>query len=193
MRRIRCFVPAVVVFLFCALAWSQQPASTAAGSGPGSDEVAAFIAREFGPDFKLVPTIPPMMVDLNRDGHEDIAVVATCASNPMALSEKMHYKIEDPYGKYFGFGNPSVSLQFNTEDPKTRRLILIAHNWRDAAVGPKFVLLNIPIVQIRIGYMMLRKHTVQVIETEDEIGVQAAVYWDGKRYHWEAVSMADHQ
>jgi hypothetical protein len=41
--------------------------------------------------------------------------------------------------------------------------------------------------------MMLRKHTVQVIETEDEIGVQAAIYFDGKRYRWEATAMNEHR
>ena len=197
MRRIRCIVCAAAIFLFCALfcalGWGQEPTPAPAGDGPGQSEIAAFVAREFGPDCKPVPTIPPMVADFDRDGREDIAIVATCASNPLALTDKMHYRVEDPYGKYFGFSNPSISMQFSTEDPKARRLILIAHSWRDSTVGPKVVLLNIPFQQIRVGYMLLHKRSVQVIETEDEIGVQAATYWDGKRYRWEAVSMADHR
>jgi hypothetical protein len=184
----------VVVFLFCSVSWGQQePPAATAGPAPSPSDVAAFVAREFGPDFIPVANIPPMVADFNRDGKEDIAIIATCSKgSPLALSEKLHYKVDDPYGRYFGFANPSISTQFSTEEPAKRRHILIVHDWRGTPAGPKFVLVNVPFEHIRVGAMLLHKHSVEVVETEDEIGVQAAIYWDGKRYRWEAVSMREH-
>lgn len=193
MRRIRCIVLGAVVFLFSAVGWGQQPADAPAAAAPSSAEVTALVTREFGPDFIPVANIPPMTGDFSRRGTEDLAIVATCKGSPLGMSEKMHYKLEDPYGKYFGFGNPAVSTQFNTEEPSRRRHILIVHNWRGNPIGQKFVLINIPFDRIKLGAMLLRKRTVQVIETEDEIGVQAALYWDGHRYRWEATSMNEHR
>ncbi|HVP63921.1 MAG TPA: hypothetical protein VMT82_03435 [candidate division Zixibacteria bacterium] len=191
MRRIRCIVCGVVVFLFYAVSWGQQAATAPSATALSSDDVAALVAREFGPDFVPVSNIPAMIGDFARKGTEDLAIVATCKASPLAMSEKMHYKLEDPYGKYFGFGNPAISTQFSTDEPAKRRHILIVHNWRGTPVGEKFVLVNIPFDRIKLGYMLLRKRTIQVIETEDEIGVQAAIYYDGHRYRWEATSMSE--
>jgi len=165
---------------------AEQPAAAAQKPPEPAVDFAALVAREFGPDFTLVPKIPPMMLDMNGDGLEDLVLVAG-ARQALGGSEKFHYTVQDPYGRYFGYSNPTMSMQFST-DPAAARHLLVIEDWKGAK-GPKFVLVNIPFDKIRAGNMLLRKKTIEVVETEDEIGIEAAIYWDGKRFHWEAVGM----
>ena len=50
-----------------------------------------------------------------------------------------------------------------------------------------FVLVNVPFVQLRVGHMMRKKKSVDAIEAVDEAGVQAAIFFDGKKYRWEII------
>ncbi len=162
------------------------PAAAAQKPAEPAPDFAAIAAREFGPGFKLDTKYAPMKLDLNGDGREDLVLVAS-AREVLGASQKFGYTAQDPYGRYFGFGNPTMSLQFSA-DPAAARHLLIIEDWRGAK-SPKFVLVNLPFDKIDVGYMLFKKRTIAVVETEDEVGIQSAIYWDGKRFRWEAVGM----
>lgn len=183
----------LVLLLICALLVakqvSAQPAPKAKASAdapsatPTPAEIAALIAKEFGPDYKIATDILPLFADLDHDGKQDLVVVAS-GPNPLMGEGEYHFKTLDPYNASFGFGNPRVTMQFNTHDAPSRFLLVI-HGWRNPS--RKFVLVNIPFTQLRVGRMMLRKKPVEAIESIDSTGVQGAIYWDGKKYKWEII------
>jgi hypothetical protein len=101
------------------------------------------------------------------------------------MAEGLHnYKTLDPYNDSFGYGNPKITMSFNTDSSKAR-YILIAHNAQSPKL--KFVLVNVPFVKIRTGHMMRKKKPLAAIEVTDETGVEAAVYFTGKKYKWEII------
>jgi len=157
---------------------------------PDPAKVQDFIAREFGSGYKLLPGQPPLVLDLDGDGKEDLVAVAS-GPNPFQEQAKYHYKVADPYDEYFGYGNPRVTIQFGGLDPSRRRFLLIAQDWLHTP-KTKFILINVPEFQtLKIGTFMVKKKVVHAIAgAEGYGGVDWAIYWDGKKYHWEAYGMS---
>ena len=146
-------------------------------------DLEAFVAKEFGEGFKLSLDVAPIAGDFDGDGRQDLMVVAT-GENPLMSEGKYNFKTLDPYNASFGFGNPKITMTFNASD-SVARYLLIAHNWQSPT--KKFVLVNVPFKQLRLGHMMLKKKAIDAIESIDISGVQGAIYWDGKKYKWEII------
>ena len=146
-------------------------------------EVRALVAKEFGESYVVANDIAPIYGDFDGDGKQDLAVVAT-GDNPLMGEGSHGYKTLDPYNASFGYGNPKVTMAFNTSD-KASRYILLLHSWQ--APGKKFVLVNVPFQQLRIGHMLRKKKPLDALQAVDETGVQGAIYFDGKKYKWEII------
>jgi len=161
-------------------AYAQQPAQP-----PATEEIATVVSRDFGPQFKIAKEFAPMFADFNRDGQEDLAIVVT-GDNPLMNEGTYRYKVADPYNASFGFGDPKVTLSFSVNED-TPRYLLISHTWRSPE--KKFVIVNVPFKAIKLGNMLLKKKAIPAVSSTDISGVQGAVYWDGRKYKWEAVGM----
>jgi hypothetical protein len=180
----------LLTLLVGAIVLAKELSAQAAPKAPATSEatapiidVPAMVDKEFGEDFKLATDVPPMFGDFDGDGIQDVAVVAT-GKNPL-MGEGLHnYKTLDPYNDSFGYGNPKVTMSFNTDSTKAR-YILIAHNAQSPKL--KFVLVNVPFVKIRVGHMMKKKKPLAAIEVTDETSVEAAIYFTGKKYKWEII------
>ena len=158
-------------------------AASAPAANPKDVDVPALIAREFGEDFKIAKDITPIFGDFDADGQQDLAVVAT-GGNPLMGDGLHNYKTTDPYNESFGYGNPKVTMAFNTDQSKAR-YILILHSWQKPKA--KFVLVNVPFQTVKVGHMMRKKKPVDALGTTDETGVQAAIFFTGKKYKWEII------
>jgi len=184
----------LLLLLVCAIFLAKELNAQAATpkTAPGADsatppaaklDLRALVAREFGDTYKIDPDLPAFFGDFDGDHQEDIAIVAS-GDNPL-MGEGLHnYKTLDPYNASFGFGNPKVTMTFNANDA-TPRYILVIHNWQSPA--KKFVLVNIPFKQLRVGHMMKKKRPIDALESIDSAGVQGAIFWDGKKYRWEII------
>jgi hypothetical protein len=176
--------------------WAQSapPPSVAPLSDP-----AAYVAKQFGPSFKLDPKIPPMYGDLEGDGHQDLILVGT-SYTPLMSHEQMEFKVEDPYDAYFGTGDTRITSQFTLHFDGSSRSILIVFGWRlpppaksNSKQVSKYVLINTPFETIGIVNLRLKKRgkqvNMQAIETVDRDTVHALTFWDGKRWRWRAQGM----
>ena len=191
MHPARIFISAVLLALvFCVapgVASAQsapQPTPVAKGNEP-AEIVRSAVAREFGPHFTLSPKFQPMFGDFDGDGTEDLAVVVT--GEPMLAMGEYKYKLIDPYDGYFGYGNARTMMAFSVNPDEHPLLVLIAHDWRAAHAKAKFVIVNLPFTDIQVTSGTLKKKTVSTLFTRDTTGVQALVFWDGRKYRWEGV------
>jgi hypothetical protein len=163
------------------------------GQSPTSDRTIDndFVHRQFGPDFTLVPDLPPVFGDLDGDGIEDVVIAARC-KNPMLSQGEHNYTVIDPYYDFFGYGEPSVTTTFSEPDPARRGLmILIIHGakpdaWRSATPKAKYVVVNLPYRTISVRKMKLKKKTVEAVYVEEagEIGDSSALFFDGRKYRY---------
>jgi hypothetical protein len=145
--------------------------------------------HEFGEQFKLDSKFAPLTADLDGDGQEDLVLVAT-AKNPLGGEVDYHYRAIDPYDGYFGWGNVKDTVQFSATNAATTRYVLVVHNWR--APKAKFVIINLPFDKLSLGRLAIRKKkSVNTIHAVELGGLSADVYWDGKKYKWEASSLAE--
>jgi len=170
-----------ILLVLASLALAQQNPPAAAAPDP---QQAA--AREFGPSFKLDAKFPPLTGDLDGDGQEDLVLVATC-KNPLTDSIEFHYKVVDPYDEYFGFGDPKVTVGFSNTNIGAPRYLLVLHAWRAPAPKAKFVIINLPFERLSLSSMLVKKKKVMSIQAEEAAGVSSAVFWDGKKYRWDAI------
>jgi len=168
------------------LAAQQAPAQPAAG--PIDD---AFVQKEFGSNCSLIG-LPAVTGDLDGDGIEDVVIPAHCTS-PMMNQGDNSYAVIDPYYAYFGYGNPAITTQFVTEDPKRRGYsLLIIHGsgpdaWRSATPKAKFLVVNVPFKRVAVKKFELKKKmrmAVFIEESEADSAV-SAVFWDGKKYRYQ--------
>lgn len=143
------------------------------------------IAREFGGGYTLVPKQPILTGDFDADGAEDVVFVVT-GKNPLTDEAGHNYRVIDPYNSYFGYGNPKVTHGFISMNAGDPRYLLVVHGWKGGKPKAKFVIINLPFEKISTGSFMLKKKAVAAITAEESGGVASAVYWDGKRYKWEA-------
>lgn len=154
------------------------------------DLVRDTILRNFGSHFTAVAKFQPMVGDFDGDGAEDLAVVAT-SDNPVLDEGAYDYKFIDPYDSFFGYGDAKTMMSFKMDPGQPAILVLIVHDWRAAHPKAKFVVVNLPFVEIAVGSGRLGKKKkmkiVATLFTKDSTGVQAEVFWDGRRYRWAAV------
>src|ERR1700724_954166 len=111
--------------LTASLLIGQQPPAAAPAPSPGV-ELAAVVKQQFGPTFSLPQgyATPMITADFDGDGVEDVAIVAD-SKEPLPDSYSFKYTVADPYNSYFGMGNPAVTANFNTSDPKKNHTLLI--------------------------------------------------------------------
>ena len=152
----------------------------------------AFVQKQFGDTCDVLTNVAPYVGDLDGDGVEDIVIPANC-KNPMSDQAEHGFHVIDPYYSFFGYGNPSVTTSFVTDDPSTKGLsLLVIHGlgteaWRADSPKAKFVIVNIPFKAVRIKKLQLRKRSVDAIFVEEKGGdhMTSATFWDGKRYRYE--------
>lgn len=173
----------IAMFLLLTSVFAQTVAQS--GTPILQEDLEKLVAREFGTQFKVVPKFPPIVGDMDRDGEEDLIIVAT-GKNPLLGEGEFHYKVTDPYNSAFGYGDPRVTHAFGAADGDTS-LLLVVHSWRKSTPKAKFVLINIPIKKIDHGVLSIKKKAVFAVQTTDGTGAQGAVYWDGKKYKWELI------
>lgn len=177
-----------IVLLLCpSLAASAQLPQTAAGV----DE--AFVQKQFGPEFTLLPDFVPLRGDLDGDGIEDIVIPARGKSALIGEGE-YHYKTIDPYSSFFGLGDPKITSGFGAEDPKYRGyVLLVIHGageeaWRSAAPKAKFVLINVPYKHVALRRVQVKRKKVVTAIYAEESGadeMNSATYFDGRKYKYE--------
>jgi len=184
----------VLLFLVSLLAVAQsnkkgQPAPLPE-QGP-APKTAEFVAANFGPAFSIIEKYPTIVGDLDGDGLEDAIIVLTRKDNPLLDEAEFHYKVIDPYDEYFGFGDPRVTVTFNAHDPEQVKYIAIVHAWRTAAPKAKYLVINLPFEKLSISKIPLKKRNVVALAAEELGGLTSAIYWDGKKYKWDAMSAPD--
>ncbi len=165
---------------------AQEPEKAADPKPPKpSNPVQRVIDDQFGDGFKLDAAFQPISADFDGDGTEDLALVVV-SKRPMANSQEKNYKVIDPYDSYFGFGDPKITSKFDFGDG-TSHCVLLMHDWRTGAPKMKFVIVNLPFEKLELGKMPLKKKTVAAISTIEYGGLNALVFWDGKKYRWEPI------
>jgi hypothetical protein len=180
---------AVVLLLVSPMLAQSAPPPAAA---PPAD-LAAYVASQFGPSFKLDAKVPPMFGDLDGDGNEDLVLVGT-SSTPLLSQELFGFKVADPYDAYFGTGNPQITSQFSLHFDGSSRCFLIVFGWRLPPQSrpkkvSKFVLINTPFETASVVNLRLKKKKIQAIDAIDRTTLHALLFWDGRRWHWSAQSM----
>jgi hypothetical protein len=175
----------------------------ASGAAPGTSpdaapdvsplgDTATYLARQFGPTFKLDPTVAPMFGDLDGDGDEDVVLVGT-SSAPLQSQEQFGFKVADPYDAYFGTGNPRITSQFTLHFDGSARDLLIVFGWRQppskSRRTAKFVLINTPFEKASIVNLRFKKKNQQAIEAVDRSTLHSLIIWDGRRWRWSAQGM----
>ena len=180
----------VVFFAFLGALLSTAPGRLLAQSAapPAAAEVAErvrlTVEREFGSRFKVVAKFPPMFGDFDGDGKEDLAVIVT--GSPARDQAGHSYKLIDPYDSFFGYGDVRITMSFPIH---AEGQALCGHRSRLARRAPQG--------EIRHREFALRAHRGQPRPVEEEArlgafhhrstGTQAEVFWDGKKYRWQAV------
>lgn len=180
----------LIVLLLGSLAFAQKgkkvpPPPPEQGPAPNPTE---FIAANFGPAFVLLDRFPVLTADLDGDGLEDAIFVVTRKDNPLLDEDEFHYKVIDPYDEYFGFGDPRITVKFNAKDPQQAKFLAIVHAWRIATPRAKFIVVNLPFEKLSISRIPVKKKKLTAIAAEDLGGLNSAIYWDGKKYKWDATS-----
>ena len=174
----------------CIAGGQQQPA---ASSPPAATpDLAALVKQQFGATFTVPAKFPTPLItaDFDGDGVEDAVIVAS-STEPFPDSYSFKYTVIDPYNAYFGIGNPAVSSQFGTSDPKRDHDLLIILGsgpdaWRSATPKDKFVVINLPFDDITVGRMLIKKNKppIFVIKAHESQLMDSAVWWDAKKKRW---------
>ncbi|HWR15199.1 MAG TPA: hypothetical protein VN577_10240 [Terriglobales bacterium] len=139
---------------------------------------------QFGEGFKVDPKFHPLPADFDGDGVEDVAIV-TFGKDPLARSADKNYKVVDPYDEYFGFGDAKVTARFSGFGDGTSHCVNVIHDWRNQKPKAKFVIINLPFESLGLGTVPYKKRTVTGIAAKEGGGLNALVFWDGKKYRWE--------
>jgi hypothetical protein len=206
---------ALLVLALTVLAQENPPQLTpeqeaAAAKAQQMGELMEVVKKQFGPGMEIAETpsqataryLHPdtkkedkwkflLTGDLNGDGVED-AVIVVRFKNPLAGQTQYNYKVVDPYYTFNGYGNPKVTVEFGSEDPRYHNMVLVIHGagkegWRAETPKEKFIIINLPFESLSIAPMMLKKKKqVMAIMAEEDAGGTSSTYWDGKKYKWAA-------
>ena len=213
MRLLRSALPAALLILALSVLAQQTPPpltpeqEEAAARAQQKGELMAIVKKQFGPDFEIAETSSEVTVrylhpdkkkeagwkylltgDLDGDGVED-AVIIVRFKNPLARQAQFDYKVVDPYLTYQGWGNPKVTVEFGSADPRYNNMVLVIHGagregWRAETPKAKFVIINVSFDSLSIAPVMVKKKKLMAIMAEQEGMGTASVYWDGKKYKW---------
>jgi len=170
-------------------------------------DLAEVVKKQFGSCFELaterstirvnylhpkeggLPWVTFLTADLDGDGVEDAIIVARCKT-PLVDQTTHNYRVIDPYYSTHGYGDPKITVQFNSADPYRQNLVLVIHGagkeaWRAATPKAKFVIINLPFDSLSLTQVTLRKRTIPALSlVEEEQEMSSAVFWDGKKYRW---------
>lgn len=216
MRFLRSALPAALLVLGVAVLAQQVPPpltpeqEAAAAKAQQMGELMEVVKKQFGPGMEIAETpsqataryLHPdtkkeekwkflLTGDLNGDGAEDAVIIARF-KNPLAGQTQYNYKVVDPYYTFNGYGNPKVTVEFGSEDPRYHNMVLVIHGagkegWRAETPKEKFVIINLPFESLSIAPMMVKKKKkVMAIMAEEDAGGTSSTYWDGKKYKWAA-------
>ncbi len=156
----------------------------AADKAPAAFDYQQTIDAQFGSDFKLDPKFAPIIADFDSDGAQDLVLVSI-GKNPLAAQNLKNYKVIDPYDSYFGFGDPRVTTKFADFGDGSSHCLLVIHSYQAETPKAKFVIVNLPFEKLSQTIAPFKKRTVPAISATEEGGLNANVFWDGKKYRWE--------
>jgi hypothetical protein len=169
-----------------------------AGSSTAPD-AQQYVAREFGPGFKLSANQPVLLGDLDGDGREDAVFVVT-GGNPLVGAGAFGYNVIDPYDGYWSFSDPALNSHLTQVDPGPHYLLLIAHDWQGEKARAKYVVMNLPFKQISLTpttmgsgglFKSREKKVVAAIATVEQDGQTGAMFWNGKTYKFVQLGSQD--
>jgi hypothetical protein len=152
-----------------------------------------FVQKQFGATCRVDENSNLIgTADLDGDGIEDAVIVAHC-KNPLIDEAEHDFKVLDPYNAFYGYSDPKVTSQFASEDPASRgRVLLIIHGsgaeaWRSSTPKAKFVIINLPFKDVGVKKLILKKKPMLAIFAEESGGehTNSALFWDGKKYHYQ--------
>ncbi len=175
---------AIVCFAISGIA--QQPAPT--NGSVAVSPLQAMVDTNFGDGFAIDPKFKPLMADFDLDGAEDLAVVAF-GKTPMANALDHDFRVIDPYDSYFGFGDARLTTKFSDFGDGTSHCVLMIHDWHGAKPKAKFVIVNLPFEQLSLTKTAVKKKSVAALSAVELGGLSSVVYWDGKKYKWEATEL----
>jgi len=171
----------------------QSPAVTApAAQSLAGVDLAGLVKKQFGSTFTLPQgySTPLITADFDGDGVEDVVIVAD-SKEPLPDSVAFKYTVADPYNSYFGFGNPAVTSNFNTSDPRKNHDLLIIFGvgtdaWHAATPKAKFVIINLPFDSIEVSRTLIKKNKPPIfsIKAREAEIMDSAVFWDAKKKRW---------
>jgi hypothetical protein len=173
----------LLLVLASAAVFAQQSAPDKAPAA-SSDPYQQTIEAQFGADFKRDSKFAPMIADFDSDGAQDLVLVGI-GKNPLGAQNLKNYKVVDPYDSYFGFGDPRVTTKFADFGDGTSHCVLVIHDYQAATPKAKFVIVNLPFERLSQSVTPFKKKTVTAISATEEGGLNAMVFWDGKKYRWE--------
>lgn len=173
-----------------AIGFASHVLAQAGPTAPSVDQ--KFVEKQFGPEFTLLSDYPPVTGDLDGDGVQDIVIPAKAKSVLIGEAE-YDYKTLDPYTSFFGFGDPKVTSEFASEDPRYHGFVLLvihgagADAWRAEKPKAKFVIINLPYKMVAVKRILFRKKKINAIYAEETGADQmtSAVFFDGKSYKYE--------
>ncbi len=208
-----------LLLVFCVvpvfLAWGQSTSTATSSTAPSAAarvslaELTAVVQKQFGSGFEIVSEPPmakiggakvtndqpdytawsPLLIgDFDGDGVEDAVIIAR-NKNALIESDAYHYKVTDPYNAHFGYGNPTVTMDFNAQDPVHNLDLLIIHGsgkegWRAEKPKAKYVVINVPLELASVAHAKLKKKSVDAIRVEESDTISSLIFWDGKKYRY---------
>jgi hypothetical protein len=146
-------------------------------------DVSDYLKDQFGDGLSLTPGFSLMKGDLDGDGNED-AVMVVNGMNPLTNEARGGYIVIDPYDGYWGWSDPKMTMSFPKTDVAKPNFVAVVHGWKLEKPVAKYVIVNLPFKIIAMGSFKVKKNVVSAIVTEETDGVNAAVYFDGKKYKW---------
>ena len=212
---LRLALPAVLLVLAFTVLAQEKPSSLtpeqeeAAAKAQQKAELMEVVKKQFGPDLVIAETANEITArylhpdkkneawkylltgDLDGDGVED-AVIVVRFKNILAGQTQYDYKVVDPYFTYHGYGNPKVTVAFQSEDPRENHMVLVIHGagkegWRADKPKAKFVIVNLPFESLSLAPVVTnkkKKTKVMGIMAVEADGGSSSCYWDGKKYKW---------
>jgi hypothetical protein len=156
-----------------------------------------FIRQQFGDGFTLTAMSKPYFRDIDGDGVEDL-VIAAISRKPLLDAGEHGYRVIDPYYAFYGYGDPTLTNSFGSEDLQTKNhVVLIIHGageqaWRSTTPKAKFVVINLPFKEISVRRVQLKKKQLNAIFAEESgtTAVDSYLLWDGRQYRYQPLGVS---